>query len=251
MKYQKEYERSIQHPEEFWKKQAELIDWYQEPSSILSKDSNDYYQWFSDGKLNLSYLCVDKHVKDGFGHQNAIIYDSPVTNTVQHITYLELYDQVARLAGGLKELGLEQGDTCIIYMPMIPQAIFSMLACARIGVIHSVVFGGFAPHELAIRIDDCKPKVIITASNGIEINKLIPYKPFVDEAIQQANHKPEHTIVYNRNLGVDVPYTKNNIDFTTMLQRAEKLSAVPVPANHPSYILYTSGTTGQPKASEI
>ncbi len=181
MNYQEFYQKSIKHPEEFWKEQANELDWFKAPQAILSKDKHNYNQWFEDGELNLSYLCIDKHINDGFGAQNAIIYDSPVTNTKQPITFNQLHYEVSKLAGGLQSLGLQKGDTCIIYMPMIPQALYAMLACARIGVIHSVVFGGFAPHELAIRIDDCKPKAIITASNGIEIERIIPYKPFVDE----------------------------------------------------------------------
>ncbi|MGS2726429.1 acetate--CoA ligase [Psychroserpens sp. BH13MA-6] len=247
MNYHSFYKQSIQQPEAFWLDQAKAIDWYQMPKTICSKDPNDYDQWFEDGQLNLSYLCVDKHIQDGYGHQNAIIYDSPVTNTKQHITYSQLHNEVAKLAGGLQRLGLEKGDTCIIYMPMIPQALYAMLACVRIGVIHSVVFGGFAPHELAIRIDDCKPKAIITASNGIEIDRIIPYKPFVDEAIVKAESKPEHVIVFDRKLGVEIPSMPYDMDYTELVASATAAEALPVASTHPSYILYTSGTTGTPK----
>ncbi|MGB5420408.1 AMP-binding protein, partial [Algibacter sp.] len=172
MKYQDFYNKSIATPEAFWSEQAEQVSWYNKPKNILSKNNLGHNQWFEDGTLNLSYLCIDKHIEDGYGRQNAIIYDSPVTNSKEIITYIRLHKEVSKLAGALKEIGLKKGDTAIVYMPMIPQAIYAMLACARIGVIHSVVFGGFAPNELAIRIDDCKPKVILTASSGIEIDRI-------------------------------------------------------------------------------
>ena len=247
MEYKDFYNKSIQNPEEFWKEQSHSLAWYKRPSSILSKDNNDYYQWFEDGKLNLSYLCIDKHIEDGFGTQNAIIYDSPVTNTKQHITFNQLHNEVSRLAGGLKALGLKKGDTIIIYLPMIPQALYAMLACTRLGIIHSVVFGGFAPHELAIRIDDCKPKAIITASSGIEITRIIPYKPFVDEAIDLAKHKPNHVIVFDRKLEAEIPHKSYDIDYTELVSKSALAEPVQVESTHPSYILYTSGTTGTPK----
>ncbi|UAB74956.1 acetate--CoA ligase [Mesoflavibacter sp. SCSIO 43206] len=247
MPYQDFYKKSIKYPEQFWKEQAQQLDWYKQPNTILSKDQHDYFQWFEDGQLNLSYLCIDKHIKDGYGNQNAIIYDSPVTNTKQHITYNQLHKEVSKLAGGLLSLGLKKGDTCIIYMPMIPQALYAMLACVRIGVIHSVVFGGFAPHELAIRIDDCKPKAVITASNGIEIQRIIPYKPYVDDAIAQAKNKPEHVIVFDRDQEVDIPKKSYDVDYKTLVETSLAVDAAPLPATHPSYILYTSGTTGKPK----
>ena len=247
MDYQKFYNSSIDNPEEFWKTQSQNLAWFKQPNTILSKDKHDYYQWFADGQLNLSYLCIDKHINDGFGDQNAIIYDSPVTNTKKHITFNQLHKEVSKLAGGLQTLGLTKGDTCIIYMPMIPQAIYAMLACARIGVIHSVVFGGFAPHELAIRIDDCKPKAVITASHGIEINRIIPYKPFVDEAIKQAKSKPEKVIVFDREQDVEIPNKPYDVDYKTLVENSDSIDAIPLEATHPSYILYTSGTTGKPK----
>lgn len=247
MKYQNFYSRSIDHPDEFWLEQARQLNWYTQPKIGVSKDEYDYDQWFEDGELNLSYLCIDTHIANGYGNQNAIIYDSPVTTTKEHITFNQLHAEVSKLAGGLQDLGLQKGDTCIIYMPMIPQALYAMLACARIGVIHSVVFGGFAPHELAIRIDDCKPKAIITASNGIEIDRIIPYKPFVDEAIQKSKNKPEHVIVFDRKLGVEIPKKNYDIDYTTLVEKSSSIEAVSLSASHPSYILYTSGTTGTPK----
>lgn len=247
MSYRDYYKKSILEPEQFWKTQAERLSWYSKPKTVLSQDVFGYPKWFEDGKLNLSYLCIDKHIEAGYGDHNAIIYDSPVTKTKEHITFYKLHDEVSKLAGGLQALGLSKGDTVIIYMPMIPQAIYSMLACARLGVIHSVVFGGFAPHELAIRIDDCKPKAIITASNGIEIERLVPYKPYVDEAIELAQNKPEHVIVFNRHLGVDVHHKPYDIDYAELVTKSVGVEPVPVESNHPLYILYTSGTTGKPK----
>ena len=247
MSYSEFYKKSINHPKEFWQSQAKNLDWYKEPKTILSQDSHGHNQWFEDGELNLSYLCIDKHIKDGYGGQNAIIYDSPVTDTKEHITFYKLHQEVSKLARGLQSLELEKGDTVIIYMPMIPQALYAMLACARIGVIHSVVFGGFAPHELAIRIDDCKPKAIITASNGIEIDRIIPYKPFVDTAFAKAQHKPKHVIVFDRKLGVEIPKKPYDVDYTALVETSRAIDAVPVSSTHPSYSLYTSGTTGTPK----
>lgn len=247
MNYSEYYKSSIQNPEEFWLNEAKKIDWFSFPQSILSKNENDYPIWFQDGELNLCHLSIDKHINDGYGDQTAIIYDSPVTQTVKKYSFNEVKSEVAKLAGGLQSLGLKQGDTAVIYMPMIPQAVFSMLACARIGVTHSVVFGGFAPHELAIRIDDCNPKVILTASSGIEVDRLIAYKPLVDEAISLAEHKPKKVVVFNRKLGAKVPFKKCDVDYDALVYGSEEANCVSVKSNHPSYILYTSGTTGKPK----
>jgi propionyl-CoA synthetase len=247
MKYQSFYNDSIENPEAFWALQADAIEWYQKPSIILSKDQDNYPLWFQDGQLNMCYLALDKHIQDGYGDQTAIIYDSPVTQTVKKYTYNEVKSEVAKLAGGLLSLGLKTGETAIIYMPMIPQAAFAMLACARIGVTHSVVFGGFAPHELAIRIDDCKPRVILTASSGIEIDRLIAYKPLVDEALELATYKPKKVVVLNRKLGARIPFKKYDVDYDALVYGSEETPCVPVNTTHPLYVLYTSGTTGKPK----
>jgi len=247
MNYKEFYESSIKEPEKFWKDQANELDWKTKPKEILSKNEANYDQWFADGKLNLSYLCIDKHIEDGFGDTTALIYDSPVTQTKRFYSFSEMHDEVSKLAGGLQKLGLEKGDTCIIYMPMIPQAVFAMLACVRIGAVHSVVFGGFAPHELAIRIDDCKPKALITASSGIEVEKIIPYKPFVDQAIEKANSKPESVIVFDRKLGVEIDRKDYDVDYNELIASSPSVEAIPLPSIHASYILYTSGTTGKPK----
>lgn len=247
MTYQELYNHSIQSPEKFWSEQANEINWYKKPTTILSKDQNEYPLWFADGELNACFLALDKHIEEGFGDNVAIIYDSPVTQTVKKYTYNEVKTEVAKLAGGMLSLGIKKGNTAVIYMPMIPQAAFAMLACARIGVIHSVVFGGFAPHELAIRIDDCKPKIVITASSGIEIDRLIAYKPLVDEAIELAAHKPKKVIILNRKLGARIPFKKYDVDYEALVYGSEEVPCVPVEATHPLYILYTSGTTGKPK----
>jgi propionyl-CoA synthetase len=247
MNYTDIYNASILQPENFWKEQADAIEWYKKPETILSNDKNGYPLWYEDGELNICYLALDKHINDGHGEQVALIYDSPVTQVVKKYTFLEVKTEVAKLAGGMQSLGLKKGDTAVIYMPMIPQAAFAMLACARIGVTHSVVFGGFAPHELAIRIDDCKPRVILTASSGIEIDRLIAYKPLVDEAIELANHKPKKVVVFNRKLGARVPFKKYDVDYDALVYGSEEVPCISLNATHPLYVLYTSGTTGKPK----
>lgn len=247
MNYKDFYQESISNPAKFWETEANKLEWFSKPSTILSKDDNDYPVWFKDGKLNLCYLALDKHIQDGYGDEIAIIYDSPVTQTIKKYTFNQVKEEVAKLAGGLLSLGLKKGDTSVIYMPMIPEATFAMLACARIGVTHSVVFGGFAPHELAIRIDDCKPRVILTASSGIEIDRLIAYKPLVDEALELAEHKPKKVVVLNRKLGARVPFKKYDVDYHALVYGSEEAACVPLKSTHPSYILYTSGTTGKPK----
>ena len=248
MKADQMFNESIENKEQFWTEQAKEIDWFEFPKTILSEDENGYQQWFVDGKLNMSYLCIDKHIEDGFGDQVAVIYDSPVTEKQEKYTFNQLKEEVSKLAGGLKSLGMEKGDTAVIYMPMIPQTLFTMLACARIGVIHNVVFGGFAPNELVVRIDDCKPKVLVTSTAGVEIARRIPYLPLVEEAIKLATDHVPNIIVYNRQL-IDNKheYFEGTIDYQELVDKSEPADYVPVEANHPLYLLYTSGTTGKPK----
>lgn len=247
MSYQKNFDQSIANPKAFWAEQANNLKWFKKPTNILSKDENGFDRWFADGTLNMCYLAVDKHVEAGYGEQTAIIYDSPVTQQKIMYSFNEVQKRVSRLAGGLRDLGVKKGDTVIIYMPMIPHAAFSMLACARIGAIHSVVFGGFAPNELAIRIDDCKPKVIITATSGMEVDRLIAYKPLVDEAISIAKHKPEKVIVYQRNLGAINNKDEIYVSYKKLVKRSDPVPCVEMRSTDPLYILYTSGTTGKPK----
>ena len=247
MKYQEKYNHSINNKEQFWAEQADKIAWFKKPETILSQDEHGFYRWFEGGKLNTAYLALDYHVENGRGEQDALIYDSPATNSVKKYTFRELRDAVAKLAGGLKSLGVEKGDTVVIYMPMVPEAAMAMLACARLGAIHSVVFGGFAPHELAIRIDDAKPKVIISASCGIEFDKVIPYKPLLDHAIEMAEFKPNHAIILQRPQAQASMIDGHDVDFNELQNNAQPADCVEVDATDPLYILYTSGTTGKPK----
>jgi propionyl-CoA synthetase len=245
--YQKAYDESIQNPEEFWGKAAEEIHWIKKPTKVLDASNKPFYRWFVGGEINTCYNAVDRHVEAGRGDQTAIIYDSPVTNTIKKISYRELLEQVSKCAGAISGLGVQKGDRVIIYMPMIPQAVIAMLACARIGAIHSVVFGGFAPHELAIRIDDAKPKIIISASNGIEGQKIIEYKPLLDKAIELAKHKPATCIIYQREQVKASLISGRDVDWNDVVLKANPVSCVPVASTDPLYILYTSGTTGMPK----
>ena len=245
--YSKEYERWVKDPEGFWIEKAKDIDWYSFPKKSLSQDADGLTQWFADGQLNTCYLALDHHVENGRGSQTALIYDSPVTDTKKTFTYEELRYCAAKTAGMLTDCGVSKGDTVIIYMPMIPEAAIAMLACARIGAIHSVVFGGFAAPELASRIDDAQPKVILSASCGIEINRVIPYKPLLDSAIEQSEHKPDHCIILQRP-EVTAEITKGrDIDWNEGFAKAPEVAPITVSGDDPLYILYTSGTTGKPK----
>ncbi|MFP4499995.1 MAG: propionyl-CoA synthetase [Candidatus Hydrogenedentota bacterium] len=245
--YRKAYEESMANPEAFWGKAAEAIHWYKKPTRVLDDTRAPFYRWFPDGELNTCYNALDRHVEAGRGQQAALIYDSPVTDTVRHYTYEELRDTVARLAGVLVEMGVSKGDRVVIYMPMIPEAAMAMLACARLGAIHSVVFGGFASNELAIRIDDAKPKVLLSASCGIEGKKVIPYKPLLDRAIALATHKPDACLILQREQAPAELDPARDRDWAEAVQEAQPADCVPVAATDPLYILYTSGTTGLPK----
>ena len=246
LKYQEVYEQSINQPDVFWGKAAEAIQWTKKWDKVLDDTNKPFYRWFAGGELNTCYNALDCHVESGKKDQVAVIYDSPVTDTVKKITYGELLDRVAKFAGALAGLGVTKGDTVIIYMPMIPEALVAMLACARIGAVHSVVFGGFAPNELAIRIDDAKPKVMISASCGIEGKKVLAYKPLLNEAIKIAAHKPQKCIIYQRPQ-VKAELQANDLDWEELVKGAAAAPCVPVAATDPLYILYTSGTTGKPK----
>lgn len=246
MNYQEEYNRSIKHPAEFWSDKAQALDWFKFPKNILNTD-NGIQQWFADGEMNTSHMALDYHVENGRANQTALIYDSPVTDKKRQYTYLELRDEVAKTAGMLQALNVEKGDRVIIYMPMIPEAAIAMLACARLGAVHSVVFGGFAAPELAVRIDDAKPKVIMSASCGIEITRVIEYKPLLDNAINLAQHKPKKSIIFQRPEHECSINPEQDIHWQDALKQAPLVKPTPVKGSDPLYILYTSGTTGKPK----
>ncbi|WP_327591938.1 propionyl-CoA synthetase [Streptomyces chartreusis] len=244
--YEDVFRTSLEDPERFWLRAAEGVDWEVAPSRALDSSAAPFHRWFPDGRLNVCFNAVDRHVEAGRGEQAALIYDSPVTGTRRTYTYAGLRDEVAAFAGALTGLGVGQGDRVVIYMPMVPEAAVAMLACARIGAVHSVVFGGFAPPELAVRIDDATPKVVVSASCGIEGKRVIPYKPLLDQAIELAGHKPYKQVILQRpqeraELGPD------DLDWSDLVADVSPADCVPVAATDPLYILYTSGTTGKPK----
>lgn len=247
MAFQETYEQSMNQPEDFWAKAAADIDWHRPWDKVLDDSRPPFYQWFSGAELNTCFNALDRHIEKGLGGQTALIYDSPVTSVKQQFTFLELRDRVAILAGALINMGVSKGDRVVIYMPMIPETAMAMLACARIGAIHSVVFGGFAADQLADRIDDAQPKVILSASCGIEVNKVISYKPLLDAAITQAEHKPEHCLIFQRpQIQAEIQAVRD-IDWQQACAEAQPADCVMVAATDPLYILYTSGTTGHPK----
>ena len=247
MGYTEVYERSLADPEGFWMEASEAIDWVKKPSKALFDGAAPLYEWYKDAEVNTCWNAVDRHVAAGRGAQTAIIHDSPVTGIKQKINYSQLRSRVARLAGALRAKGVEKGDRVIIYMPMVPEALEAMLACARLGAVHSVVFGGFAAHELAVRIDDCQPKAIIAASCGIEPGRVVHYKPLLDGAIEQSKHKPEFCVIFQREEEVAKLIEGRDFDWHAFQYGVEPAGCVPVSGDHPAYILYTSGTTGAPK----
>jgi len=247
MSYATEYQASIDAPEAFWADKAKQLPWFKAPKKILSDDENGIKRWFADGEMNTCYMALDHHVAEGRGDQAALIYDSPVTDTKMQLTYNELLDKVSRFAGLLQANGVSKGDRVVVYMPMISEAVIAMLAAARIGAVHSVVFGGFSAHELAVRIDDAQPKMLITASCGIEINRIIEYKPMIDKAIELAAYKPAKVVLLQRKQCIANMQEGRDIDWAEAMKTAQPAECVSVSGTDPLYVLYTSGTTGKPK----
>ena len=245
--YERAYAASIADPEGFWGTAAAALHWDKPWDRVLDDSAAPLYRWFTGGEMNTCFNAIDRHVLNGRAEQAAVIYDSPVTTTVRTITYRELRDEVARFAGVLRSLGVKRGDRVIIYMPMMPETLIGMYACARIGAVHSVVFGGFAPHELAVRIDDAQPTVVLTASCGIEVQRVVPYKPLLDQALSLATHAPAHCVVLQRDMHRCELTPGRDLDWQVVAATAAPVDCVPLQATDPLYILYTSGTTGMPK----
>jgi propionyl-CoA synthetase len=247
MSYAETYRRALERPEEFWAEAAEAIDWERRWDRVLDDSRPPFYRWFPGARLNTCWNALDRHVAAGRGERTALIWDSPVTGQIVRFSYREMRDRVARAAGMLQRLGVKTGDRVLIYLPMVPEAAIGMLACARIGAVHSVVFGGFAPHELATRIDDARPSIILSASCGIEVDRIIQYKPLLDAAIEEARSKPEACVVLQRDMCVASMVPGRDHDWQELEAAAPPADPVPVAATDPLYILYTSGTTGVPK----
>jgi propionyl-CoA synthetase len=247
--YQATYDRSVDDPEGFWAEQAGLVDWIRRPRRVLDDDHPPFYRWYPDGTLNTCYNALDRHVARGAADRPALVHDSPVTGSRRTFTYAELLEEVAAFGGVLRSLGVAQGDRVVIYMPMIPEAVVAMLACARIGAVHSVVFGGFAPHELAVRIDDARPTVVVTASCGIEPSRTVEYKPYVDKALELAEHQPAAVVLKQRPQLEATMVEGRDVDWDVAMRagRTDPAACVEVAATDPLYVLYTSGTTGKPK----
>jgi propionyl-CoA synthetase len=247
LSYASVYRRSLEDPEGFWGEAASALHWFEPWRKVLDDSRAPFHRWFEGGRFNTCYNCLDRHVEGGRADQTALIYDSPVTGTVRSFTYRELRDEVARFAGALRRQGVSKGDRVIIYMPMVPEAVTAMLAAARLGAIHSVVFGGFAAHELAARMDDARPKLVVSASCGIEGQRIVPYKPLLDEAISLASHKPTRTILLQRPQHPAALIAGRDVDWEEAVAGAPSVDCEEILATDPLYILYTSGTTGQPK----
>src|SRR5215213_7837555 len=245
--YRATYDRSLTDRDAFWREAAAAVDWRTSPATVLDESRAPFYRWFPDGVLNTCENALDRHVAAGHGDRLALVYDSPVTGTKRTYSYAQLLDETATFAGALTSLGVGKGDRVVIYLPMVPEAVVAMLACARLGAVHSVVFGGFAPHELAVRIDDARPKVVVSASCGIEVARVIEYKPLLDRALDLAEHAPDHVVVLQRPQAPAALTAPRDLDWHELVAGAEPAGCVPVAGSDPLYVLYTSGTTARPK----